>query len=114
MLFVFSAKPPKNGSLLEHVVSKHVQDGAKRKALLDLCRTRWAERHDAYRHFYQAFAYIVEALEVIGYRLHLSEFGELYGDWDCASRSDAQQMLASITRFDFIVVFLMMYQYIFV
>ena len=73
---------------------------------------RWAERHDAYRHFYQAFTFIVEALEVIGYHMHPSDFGALYGDWDCANRSEAQQILTSITTFDFIVVFLVIYQYL--
>ena len=36
----------------------------------------------------------------------------MYADWDPASRSDAQQSLASITKFEFIVVFLSMYQYL--
>lgn len=104
---------PKRNGLLEQVVSKRVQDHVtRRKALLDLCQTRWAERHDAYRHFYQAYTFIVEALEVIGYHMHLSDFGALYGDWDCGNRSEAQQILASITTFDFIVVFLVMYQYL--
>ena len=79
MLFIFSAKSPKN-SLLELVVCKHVQDDAKEQVLIDLCQTRWVEHHNVYKHFHQAFTFIVEA----------------------------QQM---ITRFDFIVVFLMMYQY---
>ena len=79
---------PKRNGLSEQVVSKHVQDqGTRRKALLDLCPMRWAECHDAYRHFYQAFTLIVEALEVIGYHMHLSDYGALYGDWDCANRS---------------------------
>ena len=94
-------------------MSKHVQDhGTRKKALLDLCQTHWAECHDAYRNFYQAFTFIVEALEVIGYHMHLSDFGALYGDWDCANRSEAQQILANITALDFIVVFLLMYQYL--
>ena len=54
----------------------------------------------------------MEALEVIGYDMHPSDFGALYSDWDCANRSEAQQILTSITTFDFIVVFLVMYQYL--
>ena len=42
---------PKKDGLLEQVVSKHMQDGARRKTLLDLCQTRWTERHDTYRYF---------------------------------------------------------------
>ena len=102
---------PKKNSLLEAVVKKNVPDGISRKAILDLCRTCWVERQSAYQHFYQAYCYIVIALEVIGHRMHLAEYGADYSDWDSDSRSDAQQLLASITRFDFIAVFLTMYFY---
>ena len=30
-------------------------DAGKWKPLLDLCKTRWAERHNAYQHYYQAY-----------------------------------------------------------
>ncbi len=103
---------PKRNGLLELVVSNHIQEPSKRKVLLDMCRTRWAERHIAYQHFYQAYTYIVEALEVIGHRQHLERHGDLYRDWDTQSRSEAQQILASITGFDFIVIFLMVYHYL--
>ena len=77
---------------------KHnVVDPAKRKPLLDLCKTRWAERHSAYQHFYQAFVFLVEALELIGFKRHLAKYGDMYADWDPTSRSHAQQVLASIT-----------------
>ena len=78
----FFCNPQKEWSL-EQVVSKYAQDhGTRRKALLHLCQTRWAERHDAYRHFYQVYTFIVEALEVIGCYMHLSNFGALYYDWN--------------------------------
>ena len=86
-------------------------DKSKRKPLLDLCKTRWAEQHSAYQHFYQAYVLIVEALEVIGFKHHLAKYGNTYADWDSTSRSDAQQILASITLFEFIVVFLTVYQF---
>ena len=44
-------------------------------------------------------------LEVIGHRMHLDTYGDDYSDWDVSCRSDAQQLLASITRFDLIVTF---------
>lgn len=103
---------PKKAVLLEKVVSAHLPDTNKRKALLDLCRTRWAERHSAYQHFYQAYMFIVEALEVIGYRMHLDTYGADFKDWENTARSEAQQLLASITRFDFLVVFLSIYFYL--
>ena len=108
----FFLTSPKRSGLLELIVSKGVVDKCKRKPLLDRCKTRWAERHTAYQHFYQSFTYIVEALEYIGCKLHLHEYGELNADWDVNSRSDAQQILHGITNFSFIVVFLTIYQYL--
>ena len=107
----FLASPKQNG-LLEHIVSNKVEHKGTRKALPDLCKTRWAERHTAYQHFYQAYTFITEALELIGYRMHTQEYGDLYSDWDVHNRSEAQQILASITTFDFIIVFMSIYQYL--
>lgn len=102
---------PKKSALLEKVVSNHFQDHPQRKALLDLCRTRWAEHHIAYQHFHQSYIFIVEALEVIGHHLHLDIY-EDRKDWDSDARSEAQQVLLSIASFDFIVVFLPLYFYL--
>ena len=112
---LYFAQSPKRNSLLEEIVQENVPKGTKRKALLDLCRTRWAARHTAYMHFYQCFVFIVEALEVIGYGFHLEKYNavqELYADWDPKSKNDAQQILEAITSFSFIMVFLMVYQYL--
>jgi len=49
---------------------------------------------------------------MIGYKRHLEKYGNTYADWDTASRGDAQQLLASITSFEFIIVFLTVYQYL--
>ena len=98
--------------ILELIVTHNVEDQSKRKPLLDLCKTRWAERHSAYQHFYQAFVFIVEALELIGFKHHLTKYGDTFADWDSASRSVAQQILASITSFEFIIDFLTVYQFV--
>ena len=103
---------PKRSGVLGLIVSRNVVDQAKRKPLLELCKTRWAERHSGYQHFYQAFVFIVEALELIGFKRHLAKYGDTYADWEPASRNDAQQILASLTSFEFIVVFMTMYQYL--
>ena len=103
---------PKRIRILEMIVKHNIIDSANRKPVLDLCQTRWAERHSAFQHFYQSFVFIVEALEMIAYRHHLEKYGDLYADWDPASRSEAQQILSSITSFEFIVVFLIVYQYL--
>ena len=61
---------------------------------------------------YQAYIFIVEALELIRFCHHLDKYGDTYANWDATSCSDAQQVLAGITSFEFIVVFLMIYQYL--
>ena len=69
-------------------------------------------RHKAYQHFYQAYTYLVETLAMIGYRGHIEKHGDLYSDWGTVNRSEAQQIIASITSFDFIVVLMVVYQYL--
>ena len=108
----FFLNSPKRSGLLDLIVNHNVVDAAKRKPLLDLCKTCWAERHFAYQHFYQAFVFIIEALEMISFKRHLAKYGDKYAGWDAASCSNAQQILASITTFEFIVVFMSMYQYL--
>lgn len=49
---------------------------------------------------------------MIGFKHHVAKYGDTYADWDPTSRSDVQQILASITSFEFIVVFLTIYQYL--
>ncbi|XP_035668943.1 52 kDa repressor of the inhibitor of the protein kinase-like [Branchiostoma floridae] len=103
---------PKRSGALEKVINHNIGDETKRKPLLDLCKTRWAERHSAYQHFYQAYVFIVETLEMIAYSRHLDKYGDTYADWDTGNRSDAHQILKSITSYEFIVVFLVVYQYL--
>ncbi|XP_065904945.1 zinc finger MYM-type protein 1-like [Dysidea avara] len=64
----FFLNSPKRSGLLEVIVKHNVVDGTRRKPLLDLCKTRWAERQSTYQHFYQAFVFITEALEMIGFK----------------------------------------------
>ena len=84
----------------------------KRKALLQLCKTRWAELHKAFQYFYQAYTFIVEALEAIGHDQRLELQDTMFSDWGTDNCSSAQQILSSITNFEFIVVFLLVYQYL--
>ena len=49
---------------------------------------------------------------MIGFKRHIPKYGDMYADWDPANRNEAQQILASITSFEFIVVFMTMYQYV--
>ena len=108
----FFLNSPKRIGLLELIIKHNITDDTKRKPLLDLCKTRWAEQQNAYQHFYQAYIFITESLELIGYQQHLDKYGSVFGDWDASSRNDAQQTLTSITTFEFITVFLTIYQYL--
>ena len=49
---------------------------------------------------------------MIGFKRHLEKYGEKYADLDSASRSDAQQLLACVTSFEVIFVFLTVYQFL--
>ncbi|XP_041362805.1 52 kDa repressor of the inhibitor of the protein kinase-like [Gigantopelta aegis] len=116
---LFFRNSPKRNELLELITAIKVENQTRRKTLIDLCRTRWAERQNAYQHFYQCYFFIVDALQVIGYKMHLEEynglhegFAELYWDWKTQTRSDAQKLLTGITSFGFIIVFLTVYQYL--
>ena len=40
----------------------------------DLCKTRCAQRHSAYQHFYQSYIFTVQCFEVISMRLHTENF----------------------------------------
>ena len=55
---------------------------------------------------------MVEALEMIAFRYHLEKYGATYAHWDYAVRNEAQQILASVTSFQFGFVFVTIYQYL--
>ena len=102
-LFLYS---PKRMGILELIIRQNEVEETRRISLLDVCKTRWAELQSANQHFYQAHVFITEALELIGYKWHIEK-----SDWNTTSRSDAQ-LLAGITSFEFIVVFLTVYEYL--
>ena len=111
---LFFLNNPKRNELLIQVVTGNVIEPGRRKPLIDLCKTRWAERHSAFQHFYQCYKFIVIALEVIGLGLHKNELSNNFkdGTWDMDSRSRATSLLHSVTDFEFIAVFPIAYQYL--
>ena len=111
---LFFLKSPKRNGLLIEVVTKNVIEMGRRKPLIDLCKTRWAERHSAFQHFYQSYKFLVIALEAIGLGLHGSELSNDFKDitWDVDSKSQANSLLHALTDFEFIVVFLVAYQFL--
>lgn len=107
---LFFNNSPKREGLLKAIILRDIPDTNKRKPLLNLCVTRWAVRHESYKHFYQAYVYMVKAFEVIAYGMHedLNQM-ELFKDWNNDSKKDASGLLQSITSFDFIINFLILY-----
>lgn len=96
---------PKRGGVLELIVTHNVVNQTKRKPLLDSYKAHWAKQHSAYKHFYQAIVFIVEALDMRGCKHHLAKYRSTYADWNPTSFGDEQQILVNVTSFEFIVVF---------
>ena len=112
---LFFENSPKRNEALKSIVLANVPKSSRRKALLDLCQTRWTARHEAYTHFYQSFKYVVEALECMAYGLHLDEYEILrdkFPDWDYHTKNDATSLLKAITDFTFIATFCLVYMYL--
>ena len=111
---LFFLNSPKRNGLLSEIVSNDVAEMSRRKPLIDLCKTRWAERHSAYQHFYQAYKFIVMALEAIALGLHRENLSSNFSNasWDADSKINANSLLHGVTTFEFIVVFLIIYQYL--
>ena len=101
--------------LLQSIITKAIPEAIGRKGLIDMCRTRWAARHTAYTHFYQAYPYIIAALENISCGANHEMCGDEYQDAtrDRKSKDDvAVALLASLATFDFIVSFLVLYEFL--
>lgn len=77
-----------------------------------MCRTRWAARHTAYQHFYQAYIYIITALENIVYGVNKELVGDEFQNcqWDTKSTGDASSLLNSLSTFDFVITFITLYE----
>ena len=109
---LFFLNSPKRNELLSEIVTKNVHQENRRKALIDLCKTRWAQRHSAYQHFYQSYIFIVQCFEVISMGLHTENLSEHFAtaSWDHDTKGTANSLLRGLTDFEFIVVFLIAYQ----
>ena len=111
---LFFLNSPKRNGLLCEIVSSNVVKMSRRKPLINLCKTRWAERYSAYQHFYQSYKFIVMAFEIIALGLHGDSLSENYSTatWDPDSKTTANSLLHGITTFEFIIGFLIIYQYL--
>lgn len=111
---LFFNASPKRESLLINVVEVSVPfSTSHRKPILDLCKTRWAERHEAYQHFYQAHTHVIKSLEIIAHGIHQDEgFDPLLASavWDKDSKSRASSLLHALCDFGFLVTFVVIYK----
>lgn len=109
----FFINSPKRESLLAEVAKKEGHPFGQRKVLIDVCRTRWAARHNAYSHFYTAYVFIVKALEVIALGLHKETYSDdVTSGWEGKYRAEASGLLTGLEQFEFIITFLTVYQYL--
>ena len=94
---LFFKGSPKRESALEKAVEEQGEliSGTK-KRLVDLCRTRWVERHDALVTFADLYPAVVALFQDI-------EDGG--AGWNMETKSKAASLLNGITRFAFIVAF---------
>ena len=106
MLIHFKSSP-KRENLLIHMVEQKRFSEERKKALIDVCQTRWSERERdvSYECFYLALPFIVETFEVINCsHTELDEFEEIYiKGWDAKSKVEATQFLNSLTKFEFVI-----------
>ena len=70
--------------------------------LLDLCRTRWIYRHEALENFGQFYEVLVDLLEEIK--------GSSHSTWNRDTVTDATALLVSITNFEFLMAFYVLWK----
>ena len=105
---LFFLNSPKREKTLIDVVSIDSDSARNKKPILDLCKTRWAERSVAYDQFDKNYVHIVRALERIAHNMYVGDYSSDFDNcWEGDSKSRASSILASITSFEFIIVFTM-------
>ena len=102
----------KREGLLEHIFCLCCISAKKRKVLIGLCKSRWSERDIAYKHFYLAIPFIVEAFEVInGTHPERNDFNNIYTDgWDPKTKQDTTSYLHAVAKFEFIIGLVSLYR----
>ena len=91
---LFFSNSPKRQNELEKRIEASAASTKARK-LVSLCKTRWVARVDAFEVFFELFQSVVETFEAIS-----SE-----GGWNTESSRAAEGLLVSITRYHFIIAF---------
>ena len=66
----------------------------KKRKLIDLCKTRWVERHEAFESFSLLFKALVHAFE---------EVVDSQSHWSSENVATANRFMLPITQFEFLV-----------
>ena len=81
------------------LLEKHIglcMPESKKKKLVDLCRTRWVERHEAFESFSSLIKALVHSFE---------EIVDPQSNWSSDTTATAKGLMLSITQFDFLITF---------
>jgi hypothetical protein len=107
---LFFNMSPKRAHLLKTIIEKDVPEEKNKRALLNLCATRWAERHDAYTRFEKFYPCIIKALELIAHGLNREVYDtDNTAGWDRDTKKRAEPLLKALTSFEFIMTFQWVY-----
>ena len=92
---LFFSLSPKRQRKFEHVVES-AQAESKRRKLVDLCKTRWVERHSAFETFAELFPVVYDCL---------GQMVQENTDWDSETLTKAGGFLHAFQSGDFLVAF---------
>ena len=101
--------------LLQSIITKAIPEASGRKGRIDMCRTRWAAPHGIHSFLLPYYPYVIAALENISCGANHEMCGDEYQDATRYRKSkddDAVALLASLATFDFIVSFLVLYEFL--
>jgi hypothetical protein len=69
--------------------------------------------HGAYSHFYVAYSWIVKSFEVIAFGAYKDVYSkDVTSGWEAKYKAEVNSLLNAITNFEFIVVFLTVYNFL--
>ena len=72
-------------TLLKQVGKQNLHYANGKNVMFNLCVTRWMKNLDGYSMFLVTLRFIIETLEVIGYKLHLAKYPD-WKEWGMESR----------------------------
>lgn len=111
---LFFNNSPKRENLLKECIQVNPNINVEwKKPLIDLCKTRWSERQNAYDHFDKCYPDVIKSLNIIAYGTMTEGLSNTFlSGWGAENKSDALSLLKSLTSFEFIINFKIAYHYL--